>query len=471
MSARALLVIGFFWLVFEPSAQTLRVRRNALFDFMIAHPGEVQNIHLPREEVFIDLSLPAGKQWTSALLRNRKGLYLTINGTGRVYRAGRVEDKELEFIRVDSTYLSGYNNFSFEFSHRDTLFSLGGYGFWRLNGHLRYFDEGREWSIVPLDRENPFHSRMAYYDSANSTVFFIRSPYLEEYSGIRHDEYVATRLDLPNRRSRVMGTLLPSAGIQPGRFLFGSPSLGGFVIDDFRSIRLLDMTSNRVWKLRNKALADWIFGNSKNSATILFESYGTLYQYDRSTDRLDSYPLSKADFEPTSERIYDPLDGTGSKKGLVRTGIGVLVLATVATAAWLYIRKRKSPQSRTKPPPVPTDGDDNPGKHAKESRGGFDPVEVQLIELVARLNLEGKPCTVDHLNHVLGVARKSVEIQKKTRRDTLININRTFRESTGLDMDLLSSRRSEEDKRFYLYYIPQEAMEAYSRILKGKSQG
>jgi hypothetical protein len=75
------------------------------------------------------------------------------------------------------------------------------------------------------------------------------------------------------------------------------------------------------------------------------------------------------------------------------------------------------------------------------------------------------------VNHVLGVARKSLEIQKKMRRESFVRINRRFREMTGLDVDLIASRRSEEDKRYYQYFVLEEAFAAYARIRETGNQG
>ena len=69
------------------------------------------------------------------------------------------------------------------------------------------------------------------------------------------------------------------------------------------------------------------------------------------------------------------------------------------------------------------------------------------------------------------MARKSLEIQKKMRRESFVRINRRFREMTGLEVDLIASRRSEEDKRYYQYFVPEEAFAAYARLRDAGTQG
>ena len=42
---------------------------------------------------------------------------------------------------------------------------------------------------------------------------------------------------------------------------------------------------------------------------------------------------------------------------------------------------------------------------------------------------------------------------------------------TGFDVDLIASRRSEEDKRYYQYFVLEEAFAAYARIRETGNQG
>ena len=438
------------------------IPENALFGILARKNGTVQNIHLPEELSMLKTDSRNAESRTGSLLKRGADLYLTVDGTGRVYKALKSESGQLTFQRMDSTAFEGYNNMGFEFVHRDTLFSLGGYGFWRVNGHLRYFSDGREWYVAPLDRETPFHGPMAYYDSSKGSVYFIQAPYLDEATGRREDRHLAGVVDMRNRSSRILGRVRTDEGIQPGRFLFGSETLGGMVVDDFRSILLLDLRENKVWTLRNRELTDRMFGNSQNTSPIRFENRGMLYQYDHRTDRLDSFPVSKSDFQPTGQPVFAKDEGPVSDNRSLYTGLGLLALSTLAWVAYRYgVKKGSVPQPpRTEAPPH-SNGN---GKNGNQKETGFAGLDEQLIESVYRSSLDGRPFTAQEMNRVLGVARKSLEIQKKMRRESLVRINRRFRDMTGMDADLIVSRRSEEDKRYYHYLVTPEAWEAYRGI-------
>ena len=100
-------------------------------------------------------------------LRNK--LFISIAGTGRVYEyTGNQTAK-----RIDNTCLEGYNNSAFNFVYRDTIFSLGGYGFWVANGMLRYFDErSQEWQVKATNKTVSHRENfLAYYDEKDKKIY------------------------------------------------------------------------------------------------------------------------------------------------------------------------------------------------------------------------------------------------------------------------------------------------------------
>lgn len=78
---------------------------------------------------------------------------LTIPGTGQVYSLDINNDS---FIRLDKTFYRGYNFKAIQFIHNDTLFSLGGTGFWQYNNILSYYDPNfSEWEAIDTHGERP----------------------------------------------------------------------------------------------------------------------------------------------------------------------------------------------------------------------------------------------------------------------------------------------------------------------------
>jgi hypothetical protein len=71
---------------------------------------------------------------------------ISLPGTGQVYQFD-TSTNELE--RLDKTFFRGYNFHALQFVKNDTLFSLGGEGFWRSNSILSFFDfKRKEWEQI-----------------------------------------------------------------------------------------------------------------------------------------------------------------------------------------------------------------------------------------------------------------------------------------------------------------------------------
>lgn len=78
---------------------------------------------------------------------------ITIPGTGQVYLFDR---NAKQLTRLDETFYHGYNFLAKHYIHNDTLFSLGGYGFWHFNNLLTFFDfKNKEWEVKKTSGDAP----------------------------------------------------------------------------------------------------------------------------------------------------------------------------------------------------------------------------------------------------------------------------------------------------------------------------
>ena len=77
---------------------------------------------------------------------NGNRIRITIQGTGQVYEYSPLKK---ELIRIDKTFHSGFNFGSNLFIRNNTLYSIGGEGFWNYSPTITYFDEKiKEWEIL-----------------------------------------------------------------------------------------------------------------------------------------------------------------------------------------------------------------------------------------------------------------------------------------------------------------------------------
>ncbi|MEN9959436.1 MAG: hypothetical protein RLZZ474_1680 [Bacteroidota bacterium] len=85
--------------------------------------------------------------------RFHETVLFSIPGTGQVYQFQK--DKKA-FVRLDKTFFRGYNFHALQYVKHDTLFSLGGEGFWRSNSILSFFDfKNKEWEEIKTTGESP----------------------------------------------------------------------------------------------------------------------------------------------------------------------------------------------------------------------------------------------------------------------------------------------------------------------------
>jgi hypothetical protein len=96
----------------------------------------------------------------------------------------------------------------------------------------------------------------------------------------------------------------------------------------------------------------------------------------------------------------------------------------------------------------------------------FNELEKQLILFLIDKTNRSEVCNVEEINFSLGISKKTLEIQKRTRTETIHRINHKFRLIYEIENDLIERVRSEEDKRYYHYIINKENAALYKKLYK-----
>ena len=126
------------------------------------------------------------------LIKTDSALYLSFSGSGRIYKLSGEDDSSYIFSRIDLTENINYNLGAHYFSYKDELYSLGGYGFWKTNGNLKFFNpKDKQWDIVPLSEEviPQFYPIEASWFNYTSGKFFVPLQSIVN-AGISGTEYV-----------------------------------------------------------------------------------------------------------------------------------------------------------------------------------------------------------------------------------------------------------------------------------------
>ena len=417
------------------------------------------------KQMFIAPYSSYAKYYTQSFLKNRNGLYLYVTSTGRIYKAEKLFGDSVYFNRLDTTHFYGYNGGAIYFSYRDTIYNFGGYGFWKTNGHLRYYsDFNREWNIKPLSKEIATVPQMYYLDQQNGVFYY--SGYDKNYaeSNSKFDFPVA-RLNLKNLDNQLLGKLNPvlekfflETTISP--IYTPSPSLNGIIIIfDYNNQFLVNFEENKVYKMTNLGIRDFFLGNSRNQiANNCFIEDSTLYfTFAKDTSfQLYHTKITRKDFDTEGIPLYIEPVNWQLWCGLGFAGFTAFVL--------LFMRWKRSQRKNTAAANLLSSILFN--EEEAQQSNQFTDGELSVIRFIHDASLSRKYASVEEVNALLGIGRKTIEVQKKIRTEAISRINHKYRILTDDDQLLVERIRSEEDRRYQKYMIRNENMQKLKSIIK-----
>jgi hypothetical protein len=377
------------------------------------------------------------------VIRSGGDTYICINGTGITYRLDNFESDSIVFVRVDETKYWGYNFNSLKFSHHDTLFSYGGNGFWRYQGALTFFDGSKkEWEIMKLNMEVPVNSELHFMDGTRGFLYFIVMPFHEKTTTVEHAETAAYKLDVSKKEVTKLGDVSDELSLNSitHKPYFESEFLNGLVIREGNEYWLLDFENNRISKLTNLEIANFMNGKVSNSVYYQFCVKDTLFNV-YANGEIERRTLRTSDFTPQDERLYKE----------ARFKPYLLLLAGLIPAALYIIRRR-----RRSPAVV------NEGTHPENLK--FTSLEWDIVRMMAQNHRQGRLTKSDEITHAMGLQKKSLDVQKKMRTEIIHRINHGFKTATNTDKDLVVRVKSEEDRRYIEYDISEDGIERLKQV-------
>jgi hypothetical protein len=459
------LAVLFISLYLTAISQPVKIKRNQLLNYLLFNIEEIQDVNSNHEKGLYlaelsedDKNLQYDRQ---IFIKSNNKLYLLLEGTGRVYLANKLTDDFINFERIDSSLYSGYNFLSINFCYRDTLFSLGGYGFWRFNGQLRYFING-QWSILPLTKEIQQINGLHYAKIADGKIFNIVNEFPNEAEIQAENKSSFTKViytDLIRKQSIVLGDINPDFKnmLVESRFLWKSDLLNGIIITYRHNIYLLNFEKNKIYKAKTGKISDQLIANIQYKSGYTFQNADTVYFVKNiDKDKLFYFTVSQSDFEKEGVPIYTPLKETSLLNDRL---LALFIITFIGIIIWGIYRKNISKNIQAF---------SNQKDNGTRASGGesdpftFTELEKQIIQTIIQENL----VSVDALNKILGVGKKSLEIQKKSRNDIINRINHKFKILGSVDQDFIERIRSEEDKRYFKYHINKQNEQIYINLIK-----
>ena len=391
------------------------------------------------------------------LIKTKEKLYLFISQTGVIYQLEDKVDSSYTFRRIDNTININYNIASNNFVWDKRIYSYGGYGFWKLNGHLRAFNFlDKEWDIVPANNE--IISNGHNWFSKNEGRIYVPFQAIVN-AGIASPESITGKkiydsyyLDLVTKKWVKLGSmhtntkkLLEETSITNSFFALDS----GYIYLNEDQAYYFNFIANKIFKSKYSELNQFLIRRAQSQDIFLYKD--SIFSFSPENQSFFTKKFSSDSFELLNYAIW----GLDDNYFYVIAFI-VFVLTAFVFSIWLFNRSvsKKLEQSQLKI------------LKSKSVNQAFVGTEVALLSLLLKNSKQSLNVEINEINHVLGIKDKNVGLQKKVRSDMINAINEKYQFITQSELQLISSVRKEDDKRFYEYFITATEIKSIERILE-----
>jgi hypothetical protein len=391
------------------------------------------------------------------LIKTKEKLYLLISQTGVIYQLEDKVDSSYTFRRIDNTININYNIASNNFVWDKHIYSYGGYGFWKLNGHLRSFNFlDKEWDIVPANNE--IISNGHNWFSKNEGRVYVPFQAIvnagivgpESIKGTKN--YDSYYLDIASKKWVKLGSmhastkkLVEEASITNSFFNIDS----GYIYLNQDEAYYFNFIANKIYKSNNSELNQFFIRRANSNDIFLYKD--SIFSFSPENQSFFTKKFSSSSFEQLNYAIW----GLDDNYFYLIIFI-IFVLTVFVFSIWLFNRSvsKKLEQSQLKI------------LKSKSVNQAFVGTEVALITLLLKNSKQSMNVEINEINHVLGIKDKNVGLQKKVRSDMINAINEKYQFITQSELQLISSVRKEDDKRFYEYFISATEIKSIERILE-----
>lgn len=353
----------------------------------------------------------------------KQQVIFTVKGTGQLYR---LDLQSLKFDRLDVTYYRGYNFGAAQFFRNDTLFSIGGAGFWQKNGICTYFNKyNKEWDLYPIKKPNPVavNAFLSGY-LLNKDLFFSANYDGEELSD---QNYAVNFLDFKNKRWQKKGVLSD----QLQTFIKGKELsylwTGKYGILFSSETLIIDPINNQAYKLsKEMSLDDITFGNRIYLPLQSQKIYRRILNTDTNGPKfkLDSFTVD--DLIKKSVLVGQVYDEDWIPEYIDNEWI-VLIVVFLIFGLIFWIQKWL------------------------QNKVIFDELDKSLIKaLIQKTN--GDFLSAQDINDLLNINDKSYDNQRKIRSQRINHLNAKLYHIFN-ELDVVKKIADASDKRISNYYI------------------
>lgn len=396
-------------------------------------------------------------------------LWVGINGTGKVYQL----DSNMNITRLDKTEYGGSSFGSADFILNDTLFSIGGYGFWNTNGAIRYFNQiTKEWDIIKSNISIPFANGInakSYFDPVKQKFHLVYSKYNPEYvaSNLEKNTYCYYQcLDLKTKKwleePLVIHSKLTNA-FSDLTFIQTLPN--GVIVNSnyYSSTLFFKFRDNKVYTLRDSKYTELIQLKNKVKNLALLSTDSAFYLYDLANDSLNQFSITQSDLTELPFPLYISNQNYQFKWMDILFITLVILSVLFGILFYTYYRKYKKSKQLERNDKVYTIESDK--KTINDFIQNLTEIERQLLELLVKNNWNNINTSVNQINKILGTEKKDVKVQNNIRGEMINQINDKFSMYSSIIDKLIERQRVEFDKRYVEYFINEKLLLKFPKKL------
>lgn len=408
---------------------------------------EAQNAHFTIEhnspKGFLKTDNPAMNSWDNRIIRTPDHTFLTIQGSGLLYKISDKTADSLLLKRLDKTFFFGYNFYSIFFEYKGDIYSFGGEGFWRINGQLRVFNGvKKEWDIVPINEEIPATSKAYFFDQSTGKLYYCSWSYNDAVTkkNVEADEWyildmnTKTNTKIGPIHSEIKNIIHHQQSVQ--RYAcYALPSLNGSIITDHEVVfKFVNFKNLTMYDITDRSLLQSIKATSYGKIENCFSIDSTIYITLPNEQKLDSIRVTASFYAVQSAKSILHQTTIPWTKGLLFL-IPILLLLMGIINYRLKIKEKAIIETPT----------------IESNQLYFDSQEEELLERIKQKETDG--LSIPEVNDLLGLSKKPLAIQKKNRNEVIQKINSKFKLMHDTEEDLIIRKRDENDKRSFIYFL------------------
>ena len=444
---------------------------------LLRSKGSVRIAYLGPEQWIEINDLPKNhKSEGQHLLKTSNGIYLTVPGTGRLYKAKLTGDN-IDFQRIDSTYTTGYNFNSLSFNFDNAIYNFGGRGFQHISGVIRFFNTAsHRWNAIKLNKSihKSFNLKIPY-----SSFYYLDNDHRNLF--IEGSEVDQNHVKDPYADSTYKNKIFKLDISKGDWHELGRKNFSRFDCIAFTQFGILsneiliNIENNKIYNHNLSLKISSILGNSSNkiNPTISYVIDSTIY-FGNANNTFDSVRFSSSNLTDSHQPAYIPIEKNLFSKMnilvilLICSSLGFLILLGDKYIKHLSLFKNTNDTKgiNNSIQQINKETIDNPivFKSGKLTELLSDH-EKAFISIIFTNSTEDRLTTIEEINKKLGTIHKSIDIQKRVRGEMINGINQKISILTKIKRPIIDKQRSDFDKRSFEYFIKSENFKIVGDIL------